>query len=335
MICDISTTRAKGIKIVFIPARLRLYTALVGVYCMSFVLCAAIENYVDIPASTFSIMASGSFPARLSRRETELKKNAFRDYARSEFDDRDDRRPDLPHLNVIESEERRISKIKKRFKDNTEKLKLLGNVAGSRKSLIQHLSKNTRKETHRASPLNEQEAESSNGLENEIKDLVNKIKDLVDQVTEPVDGIKELVDKAKGPADMVKELMDHVKEVMCKVKEPVDKVKEPVDKAKELVDTVKELCEKIREPIDEFRAGVMYFKKVEEGKWRGEQCQDVDPSSGDFPNQKIKMDTILSDTAKNRKLFKRDGQSIKYFHFPANHMEWIEVSIGLLWSRSD
>ncbi|KAK1240190.1 hypothetical protein MKX08_007632 [Trichoderma sp. CBMAI-0020] len=181
-------------------------------------------------------MASGSFPARLSRSETELRRNTFRDYASSKFDDRDDRRPLLPYLDVIQSEERRIK---------------------SRKSLIQHLSEKTEKEIYKGSLLDEQEAESSNGLENEIKDV----------------------------------------------------------------------DEKIREPRDGFRAGVMYFKKVKEGKWYGEQCKDVDPPSGEFPNQKINMDTILSDTAKNRKLFKRDGESIKYFHFPANHMKWIETAL--------
>ncbi|EHK47002.1 hypothetical protein TRIATDRAFT_316977 [Trichoderma atroviride IMI 206040] len=203
-------------------------------------------------------MASSSIPAPLRRSETELKKSAFRDYARSKFDKRDDRRPDLPYLNVIESEERRISKIRERFKGKAEKLGLLNNVAKSRKRLIQHLSEKTKKAMYKGSPLDEQEAESSNGLKNE---------------------------------------------------------------------TVKELDEKIREPIEEFRAGVMYFKKGQEGKWHGEQCGDVDPSSGDFPNQKIKMDTILFDTSKNHKLFKSDGESIKYFHFPANHMEWIETAL--------
>lgn len=233
---------------------------------MSFALCAAIENYINITAYPLNIMAPDSFPARLTRSETELKKRAFRDYAKSEFDDRDDRRHSLPYLDVIESEERRISKIKKRFEEKTEKRILLENVAVSRKKLIQHLSKKTTKKPYKSSPLDEQEAESSGGLKNE---------------------------------------------------------------------TVKEPDEKIREPIDEFRAGVMYFKKDTDGKWHGEQCKDVDPSSGDFPNQKIKMDTILSDATKNCEFFKRDRERIKYFHFPANHMEWIEVSIRLLWSRSD
>jgi hypothetical protein len=164
---------------------------------------------------------------------------------------------------VIQSEERRIGNIRKRFRDNTEKLKLLENVAESREMLIRHLSNKTSKERYKGSPLDEQEAESSSGPESEITDV-----------------------------------------------------------------------EKVREPIDEFRAGVMYFKKGEDGKWHGEKCEDVDPSSGDFPKQKIKMDTILSDK-ENRKLFKRDGERIKYFHFPANHMEWIEVSIRLHWGRSD
>lgn len=209
-------------------------------------------------------MASSSVSALLRRSETELEKNAFRDYARSKFDGRDDRRPSLPYLHIIKSEEERIRKIRERFKDkeNSEKSYLLKNVSESRKTLIQHLSKKVKK----SSLLNEQEAERSNGLENEMNNPVN---------------------------------------------------------------------EKVKEPIDEFKAGVMYFERHEEGKWYGEQCKDVNSSSGNFPNQKITMDTILSDTAESRKLFKRDGARIKYFHFPANHMEWIEVSITLLWGRSD
>ncbi|KAM0514992.1 hypothetical protein ACHAPE_006314 [Trichoderma viride] len=195
-------------------------------------------------------MASGSSPPRLSRSETEMKKNAFRDYAESKFDDRDNRRLKLRYINVIKNEEKRISKIKNRFKEKTEKSKLLENVAESRKGLIQYLSEKTEKEPemYKGSPLDEQEAESSNGPDDEI-----------------------------------------------------------------------------RGPIDEFKAGVMYFKKVEGGKWHGEQCKDVDPSSAEFPNEKIKMDTILSD--ESCKLFKRDGERIKYFHFPANNMEWIETAL--------
>ncbi|KAH0531752.1 hypothetical protein TsFJ059_000543 [Trichoderma semiorbis] len=71
----------------------------------------------------------------------------------------------------------------------------------------------------------------------------------------------------------------------------------------------------------------MYFEKEGDRQWRGKQYGDIDTSSGEFPNQKVKMDTILSKTAKNRKLFERDEKSIKYFHFPANHMEWIETAI--------
>lgn len=152
MICDISTAIVEAIKIVFIPARLRLYTALVGVYCMSFAVCAAIENYIDISASKINIMASSNSPAGLSRSETELRKNAFRDYAESGFNDRDARRRSLPNLDVIKSEERRISKIRKRFEEKDEKRKLLENVAVSRGKLIQYLSKKTEKQTYKSSP---------------------------------------------------------------------------------------------------------------------------------------------------------------------------------------
>ncbi|KAJ4865084.1 corA-like mg2+ transporter protein domain-containing protein [Trichoderma breve] len=90
---------------------------------------------------------------------------------------------------------------------------------------------------------------------------------------------------------------------------------------------VKELGDKVKEPLDEFKVGVMYFKKEDDRQWRGEQYEDIDSSSGEFPNQKVKMDTILSNTIENRKLFERDEESIKYFHFPANHMGWIETAI--------
>lgn len=281
-------------------------------------------------------MASDNVPRRLSRIESE-KKGAFREYARSKFDDRNDRRPHLPHPNVVRDEENRISKIKERFKDKAQKVALLENVARSRAELIHYLSKRTKNAAHRKSPLYEPVAEDDDEQANEMEELVDKIKLLANQVKEPIDEIKELVDKvkestdeAKTPADNAKELMDQIKDLVHKVKEPVDKAKELVDKVKELGDKVKELGDKVKESLDEFKVGIMYFEKEGDRQWRGKQYGDIDTSSGEFPNQKVKMDTILSNTAKNRKLFERDEKSIKYFHFPANHMEWIEVSAILL-----
>ncbi|KAL7947725.1 hypothetical protein V8C42DRAFT_315409 [Trichoderma barbatum] len=251
-------------------------------------------------------MTSKGRDARLLRAETDLKKRAFRDYARSAFDDRSDRRRKLQHLNVIKDEEKRINKIRDRFKSKGDesKLELLRNVAKSRENLIPHLlqrAKERNKYDHKSSAkLERQEEDASGGQVNGIKELV--------------DGIKELVDKAN-------ELVDEEGKPVNEIKELVGKVKEPVDKAKVLVDNAEEL-------VDEFKAGVMYFRREGDRKWRGEQYVDVDSSSGDFPNQKVKMDSILSNTAKNRKLFKSDEECIKYFHFPANHMEWIEKAIN-------
>ncbi|PKK45763.1 hypothetical protein CI102_10194 [Trichoderma harzianum] len=205
--------------------------------------------------------SSDNVPRRLSRTESELKKRAFRDYARSKFDDRKDRRLGLPHLNVVKVEESRISKIRERFKAKPQKATLLENVAKSRTELIRHLSTRTKKR----SPIYEETAEDNDGQGKETKALVDKIKVLANQVKEP--------------------------------------------------------------PLDEFKVGIMYFKKENDRQWRGEQYEDIDSSSGEFPNQKVKLDTILSNTVKNRKLFERDEESIKYFHFPANHMEWIETAI--------
>ncbi|KAL7916211.1 hypothetical protein GGI35DRAFT_25642 [Trichoderma velutinum] len=275
-------------------------------------------------------MASDNAPPRLLRTETELKKRAFRDYARSTFDDRNDRRPHLPHLNMVQDEERRISKIRERFKEKNQKAKLLENVAKSRTELILYFSERTK----RKSPLYEQPAEGNDGQVKEMKALMDKIKVLANQVKEPVDEMKELVDKVKEPMGETKALEENAKELMVKIKDLMHKVKEPVGKAKELVDTVKELDakmqepgDKVKEPPDEFKVGIMYFKKEDDRQWQGQQYEDIDSSSGEFPNQKVKMDTMLSNTARNRKLFERDKGSIKYFHFPANHMEWIETAI--------
>lgn len=307
-----------------------MQSALLYILSILYHLCA-IENRPNIITSHLNVMASSkNVPRRLSRTENELTKRAFRDYARSKFNDRNDRRPDLPHLNVVQDEESRISKIRERFKDKPQKATLLENVAKSRTELIHYLSKRTRNVSHRKSPLYEQAAEGNDEQAKETKALVDKIKALANQVKEPVDEIKDLLDKVKESTDETEASGDNAKELMDKIKDLAHKVTKPAGKAKELVDMVEELGDKVKEPLDEFKVGVMYFRKEGHGQWRGEQYEDIDSSSGEFPNQKVKMDTILSNTAKNRKIFERDEGSIKYFHFPANHMEWIEVSAILV-----
>ncbi|KAF3068878.1 hypothetical protein CFAM422_007731 [Trichoderma lentiforme] len=291
-----------------------------------FIYCSTVKNRVDITSPDLIDMASDNVPRRLSRIESE-KKGAFREYARSKFDDRNDRRPHLSHPNVVRDEENRISKIKERFKDKAQKVALLENVARSRAELIHYLSKRTKNAAHKKSPLYEPAAEGNDEQANEMEELVDEIKLLANQVKEPVDEIKELVDKVKESTDEAKTPADSAKELMDQIIDLVHKVTEPVDKAKELVDKVKELGDKVKEPLDEFKVGIMYFEKEGDRQWRGKQYGDIHTSSGEFPNQKVKMDTILSKTAKNRKLFERDEKSIKYFHFPANHMEWIETAI--------
>lgn len=76
-------------------------------------------------------------------------------------------------------------------------------------------------------------------------------------------------------------------------------------------------------PLDDFKAGFMYFEKRPIGDWQGKAYKD-DNLSADFPNQKVTLKDILS--TKSRQLFRCEGDNIKYFHFPANHMEWIEAS---------
>ncbi|UKZ74095.1 hypothetical protein TrVFT333_001751 [Trichoderma virens FT-333] len=134
------------------------------------------------------MMASGSVSARLSRSETAPRKAAFRKYAQSAFDDRPERRQELPHLDVIEDEERRIKKIRERFKNKSSKLRLLENVAESRKELIPYLSEEAKKdkknrpkrERHLSSP-DEQEAARSSESINETEKTLSELEEPVDE----------------------------------------------------------------------------------------------------------------------------------------------------------
>jgi hypothetical protein len=182
-------------------------------------------------------------PVSLPRTDSTLKKGAFREYARSEFDDRPTRRQKLPFLSTIKEEERRIKRIRERFRSDIQKNILLENVARSREDLIPHLHEGAT--TLRKSTQGPEEQNS-------------------------------------GDANMTEE------------------------------------------PPGEFKAGLMYFEKTPVGNWCGKKYEDDSLLSGDFPNQKMKMKDILSTT--NHQLFKCEPDKIKYFHFPANHMEWIEAS---------
>ncbi|TRX92587.1 hypothetical protein FHL15_006514 [Xylaria flabelliformis] len=82
-----------------------------------------------------------------------------------------------------------------------------------------------------------------------------------------------------------------------------------------------------REETEGFKAGVMYFKKWGNA-WEGhshENCEET------YPNQKLSIQKILDPkNAKNPLAHKPRGDELRYFHFPANNMEWIEKAMNIL-----
>ncbi|KAK7744416.1 hypothetical protein SLS62_010140 [Diatrype stigma] len=83
------------------------------------------------------------------------------------------------------------------------------------------------------------------------------------------------------------------------------------------------------EPFYGLKAGVIYFRKVK-GKdtWVG--CDSQHKSYiGRFPNQKIPMHEVfnLDNPDDNPLMQECPADEIRYFHFPANSMSWIEKAI--------
>ncbi|KAJ8108601.1 hypothetical protein ONZ43_g6374 [Nemania bipapillata] len=85
-----------------------------------------------------------------------------------------------------------------------------------------------------------------------------------------------------------------------------------------------------REALDGFKAGVMHFKKEESGNsWKGFSPSNYDAS---YPNQKLTMRKILAPGDDNPLSANgSDEEELRYFHFPANNMEWIEKAMTILY----
>lgn len=80
------------------------------------------------------------------------------------------------------------------------------------------------------------------------------------------------------------------------------------------------------EGLNSFKAAVMYFNRT-----GSDNPQDGFPHSAyraEYPIQKFAMWDILSDSEQNP--LRHNGEVLRYFHFPANNMEWIEVSFFFL-----
>ncbi|RYO91624.1 hypothetical protein DL766_003197 [Monosporascus sp. MC13-8B] len=82
------------------------------------------------------------------------------------------------------------------------------------------------------------------------------------------------------------------------------------------------------DPMSGFKAYAMYFKKAsDKGTWIGKTCKNQN-IPGEFPNQKIPMDKILTGEHENPLMQKCPRDTIRYFHFPTNNMSWIETAIA-------
>ena len=81
------------------------------------------------------------------------------------------------------------------------------------------------------------------------------------------------------------------------------------------------------EPLYGLKACAMYFKREEgeESAWRGWTSDHRSYGGSIFPNQKIAMHKILESTEDNPLMERCPLDCIRYFHFPTNNMEWIEV----------
>jgi len=83
---------------------------------------------------------------------------------------------------------------------------------------------------------------------------------------------------------------------------------------------------KLKEPDPDhgFKACAMYFRPESDGTgWVGASAKHKS-FIGKFPNQKIPVHQLLQEKEDNP-LTKNEGDYLRYFHFPANNMSWIEV----------
>jgi len=77
--------------------------------------------------------------------------------------------------------------------------------------------------------------------------------------------------------------------------------------------------------LDDMRANVIYFKKQHEDDDHPRPYDHPD-FVDNFPNQKIPLKQLLSSKKeKNPLMWSCEPNMIRYFHLPANNMEWIEV----------
>jgi hypothetical protein len=81
---------------------------------------------------------------------------------------------------------------------------------------------------------------------------------------------------------------------------------------------------KTPEPDHGFKACAMYFRPAGDRGWVGTSAKHEN-FIGNFPNQKIAVHQLLQHKEDNP-LTRNEGDCLRYFHFPANNMSWVEAS---------
>ncbi|GAB1312463.1 hypothetical protein MFIFM68171_02673 [Madurella fahalii] len=84
-----------------------------------------------------------------------------------------------------------------------------------------------------------------------------------------------------------------------------------------------------------YNVGVMYFRRPNSNSaFFGAKCdmiETTDPKQSEFPDQRIPVDDVLSGTVESETnpLSQRcPDDTLRYFHFPANNMAWVEDAMA-------
>jgi hypothetical protein len=76
--------------------------------------------------------------------------------------------------------------------------------------------------------------------------------------------------------------------------------------------------------LNDLNSNVVYFKRMGDSLYP--QPYDHPELDDTFPNQKVPLSLLLSQSDENPLTWKCEKEMIRYFHIPANNMPWIEVS---------
>lgn len=160
-------------------------------------------------------------------------------------------------------------------------------------------------------------------------DETNKIKLQIREKTGRVARLRSILD-AEGPRTPSGKILDNFKktfshwsgekrsyshlEVATEASDATPTLEAPEEREKEWI-------------LNDLTANVIYFKKASEEQ-HPEPFDHPAFSAANFPNQKVPLQSLLSpDKDSNPLMWDCEPDMIRYFHLPANNMEWVEVRI--------